>query len=198
VRKAVIALCLGLLTGCAASKVYIAGDYAFAGKVAVLPMSNGSNDLDAPVFLRNLLQSGLAARGFEVLPLPQIDSQLKTQGFTDGGQLRATTPQKIGEWTGADSLFYSTIENFDYINVGFYTQRRVKILCRLVSAKTGERLWETERESSTRAVATNRRDAETLFAVQMAVKAVEKAAHQPLQPESRKAVLQLLSTLPRR
>jgi len=75
--------------------------------------------------------------GASVLPLEQIDAQLKIQGFTDGGQLHAATPQKLGEWTGADSLLYSTIESFDYINVGFYTQRRVKILSRLVSAKTG-------------------------------------------------------------
>jgi hypothetical protein len=198
VRKAVWALCLVLLVGCAASKVFIAGNYTFTGKVAVLPLSNESNDLDAPIFLRTLLQNGLAARGFQVLPLTQIDSQLKTEGFTDGGQLKATTPQKIGEWTGADTLLYTTIENFDYINVGFYSQRKVKIVASLFDARTGERLWETEREASTRAVATNKKDAEQLFAVQLAVKAVEKAAHTPLKLESLSTVNQLLNTLPRR
>ena len=197
-RKAVWALCLVLLVGCAASKVFIAGNYTFTGKVAVLPLSNESNDLDAPIFLRTLLQNGLAARGFQVLPLTQIDSQLKTEGFTDGGQLKATTPQKIGEWTGADTLLYTTIENFDYINVGFYSQRKVKIVASLFDARTGERLWETEREASTRAVATNKKDAEQLFAVQLAVKAVEKAAHTPLKLESLSTVNQLLNTLPRR
>jgi hypothetical protein len=196
VNKASLALCLGVLAGCAASKVYVAGDYVYAGKVAVLLVVNESNDLDGPPFVRKLLQEGLMARGFVVMPAGPMDEQLKAQGFTDGGQLGAATPQKIGEWTGADSLLYGTIENFDYINIGFYAQRRVKIKARLVDARTGERLWEAEREESTRAVATNKKQAEQLFAAQLAVKAVEKMAHTPLQAESRIAVYQLLNTLP--
>ena len=176
----------------------MSGNYVTSGKVAVLPMSNESNDLDGPIFLRKLLNEGMAERGFQELPTEAIDAQLKIQGFTDGGQLRAATPQKIGEWTGADTLLYSKIENFDYINVGFYAQRRVKISAKLVDARTGERLWEAERDGTTRVVATNRKQAENLFAAQLAVKAVEKATHAPLQAESRVAVLRLLNTLPRR
>lgn len=197
-RKACLALGLGVLAGCAASKVYVAGDYVSSGKVAVMLVSNESNDLDGPPYVRKLFVDGLLARGFVVMPTGPVDDQLKAQGFTDGGQLGATTPQKIGEWTGADSVFYSTIENFDYINVGFYAQRRVKIKARLMDAKTGERLWEVEREASTRAIATNKDQAKRLFAAQLAIKAVEKMAHTPLQAESRIAVSELLSTLPRR
>jgi hypothetical protein len=198
VRKVWLAACLACLTGCAGSQVYLASSYVSAGKVAVLPITNESNDLDGPIFVRKLLHGGLAARGFQVLPLDQIDAQLKEQGFTDGGQLRATTPQKIGEWTGADTLLYSTLENFDYLNVGFYAQRRVTLVSKLVDTKTGERLWEAERGASTRAVATNKKQAERLFAAQLAVKAVEKMTHVPLQPESRLAVDRLLVTLPSR
>ena len=197
-RRACLAVGLCLLSGCAASKPYVSNNYASAGKIAVLPMANESNDLDGPVFLRKLIQDGLARRGFQVLPTDQIDAQLKVEGFTDGGQLRATTPQKIGTWTGADSLLYSTLESFDYINVGFYTQRRVKVIARLVSAQTGERLWEAEREGSTRLVATNQKQAKELFATQLAVKAAEKMMHRPLQAESTIAVERLLSTVPYR
>jgi len=196
VRSVWLGVCLCLLFGCAATKVYVAGDYAFTGKVAVLPIANESNDLDGPIFVRTLIYNALAERGFQVLPLAAIDAQLKTQGFTDGGQLGATTPQKIGAWTGADTLFYTTLENFDYINVGVYAQRRVKILSKLVDAKTGERLWESEREGSTRVFAVNKKDAETLFAAQLAIKAIEKAAHRPLQPESQTAVGLLIRDLP--
>jgi hypothetical protein len=169
-----------------------------SGKVAVLPMDNESNDLDGPPFVRALMFDGLARRGFQLLLIPQIDAQLKTQGFTDGGQLRAATPQKIGEWTGADTLLYSTLESFDYINIGYYAQRRVKVLAKLVDAKTGEKLWEAEREGSTRVVATTKKRAEELFAVQLAVKMAEKLAHRPLQNESRRTVGELVSTLPYR
>jgi len=193
-----LAACLVWLAGCAASKVYVAPGYTSTGKIAVLPMDNESNDFDGPVFVRKLMHEGLSMRGFQVLPIPQIDEQLRIQGFTDGGQLRATTPQKIGEWTGADRLLYSTLENFDYINLGFYAQRRAKVLARLVDAKTGERLWEAEREGSTRVVVTDKKQAEQEFAVQLAAKAIEKMTHLPLQFESRMAVERLLSTLPYR
>jgi hypothetical protein len=159
-------------------------------------MDNESTDLDGPDYVRKLMVDGLTARAFQVLPAPDIDAQLKEQGFTDGGQLRATTPQKIGEWTGADTLLYSKLENFDYINVGFYAQRRVKILATLVDAKTGAKLWEAEREGSTRVVAANKKEAERVFATQLAMKAVEKATHRPLQVESKLAVERLLNTLP--
>ncbi len=166
--------------------------------MAVLPMDNESNDLDGPVFVRKLMQEALAARSFQVLPTSQIDEQLKAQGFTDGGQLRATTPQKLGEWTGADTLLYSTLENFDYINVGVYAQRRVKLLAKLIEAKTGTKLWEAEREGTTRVVVTNKEQAKQQFAVQLAVKFVEKMTHLPLQAESRMAVERILGTLPYR
>jgi hypothetical protein len=198
VRRAFLSASLILLAGCAGNKVYVAKEYVTAGKIAILPMDNESNDLDGPTFVRKLLYEGLAARGFQVLPTGPIDDQLKAQGFTDGGQLRATTPQKIGEWTGADTLLYSTLESFDYINVGFYAQRRVKVFSQLVEAKTGVKLWEAEREGTTRVVATNKEEAKKLFAVQLAVKAVEKMTHLPLQVESRIAVERLIGCLPQR
>jgi len=178
--------------------VYVAPQYVSAGKIAVLPMANESNDLDGPAFVRRLMCEGLSRRGFQVLPTGPIDDQLKQNGFTDGGQLGATTPQKIGEWTAADTLLYSTLENFDYLNVGFYAQRRVKIVARLVDAKTGVKLWEAERDATTRVVVADKKQAEQQFAVQLAVKAVEKMTHLPLQPESRMAVERLLNTLPYR
>jgi len=187
-----------VLAGCAGSKVYVAPEYVSSGKIAVLPMDNESNDLDGPVFVRKLMYEGLAVRGFQVLSTGAIDEQLKQNGFTDGGQLRATTPQKIGEWTGADTLLYSTLESFDYINVGFYAQRRVKVFARLVDAKTGVKLWETEREGTTRVVVADKKQAERQFALQLAAKAIEKMTHLPLQLESRLAVERLLGALPHR
>ena len=197
-RKGCLAACVVLLAGCAGPKVYVAKEYVSAGKVAVLPLNNESNDLDGPVFVRRLIFEGLSVRGFQVLALEPVDAQLKAQGFTDGGQLGATTPQKIGEWTGADTLLYSTLENFEYINVGFYAQRRVKVISQLFDAKTGVKLWEAEREGATRVLVTDKEQAKKQFAVQLAVKAVEKMTHLPLQLESRVAVDRLLSCLPYR
>jgi len=63
---------------------------------------------------------------------------------------------------------------------------------------TGVKLWEAEREGTTRVVVADKKAAERQFAVQLAVKAVEKMTHLPLQFESRIAVERLVGTLPNR
>ncbi len=187
-----------IVVGCAGPKAYISKDFTSTRRLAVLPAANETTDLDGPPYIRKLIFNRLRSFGYQVIPLEEVDAKLLAQGFTEGGQLGAATPQKLGEWIGADTLFYINIENFDYITVGFYSQRRVKISGKIVDAGTGERLWEAEREGSTRFLATNRKDAEVQFAAQMAIKMVEKTAHTPLQAESLKAIIQLVDSIPRR
>ena len=186
------------VASCAGPKAYVAPDFTSTRRIAVLPAANETTDLDGPPYIRKLIFNRLNSFGYHVIPLEEVDAKLLAQGFTEGGQLGAATPQKLGEWIGADTLFYINIENFDYITVGFYSQRRVKVIGKLVDAATGERLWEAEREGSTRILATNRRDAEMQFTAQMAIKLVEKTTHTPLQPESLKAIIQLVDSIPRR
>jgi hypothetical protein len=128
--------------------------------------------------------------------MSEIDAKLKEQGFTHGGQLGAVTPKEIGEWVGADALFYSTLEEFNYIMLGYYTQRTVKIQATLVQAPSGEKLWAANRGWATRLVATDKKDAQRQFATQIAVKAVEKMTKAPLKFETEEAVRRLLNTLP--
>lgn len=159
-------------------------------------MANSTNDLDGPPLVRKMLFDHLVQRGYEVMPLEQVDERLKEKGFTEGGQLRATTPQKLGEWLEVDGLFYSALEDFNYINIGFYWARKVKVSGRLVDAGNGERLWEAERAHATTLIVTDKKEAQRQFAIQLAAKALEKMTHMPLQPESRIAVELLLETLP--
>jgi hypothetical protein len=197
-RWSVVLVVCSLMIGCAGSKAYISKNFVYPQRVAVLPMSNETTDLDGPPFVRQMVFNILAARGYTLVPLAEVDAKLLAQGFTDGGQLGAATPQKLGEWIGADGLFYTNLEYFDYISVGFYSQRRVKMTGKIMDAKTGERLWEAEGSGVTRVVATSRKEAETQFAIQLAVKMAEKTMHTPLKLESRIAVERLIDTLPRR
>lgn len=194
---AVIALSVGVAS-CAPSNVFVSQNYGALRKVALLPIANETNDLDGPIYIRKLLQQKLSESGYDLVPMADVDAKLLEKGFTDGGQLKATTPEKLGEWTGSDTLFYPVLEDFSYLNVGFYWQRRVKVSGRLVDAKTGEKLWEAERSWATRDLVTDQKNAKQQFAVQMAAKAIEKMTHVPLQAESRIAVDQLLNTLPNR
>jgi hypothetical protein len=186
-------------TGCVtAPPVYIATEVQPFHRIAVLPLSNEATDLDGPIFIRKLIQEGLSRRGANLVPLDEIDAKLKDNGFTDGGQLRAAQPADMGQWLGADTLLYTTVVDFGYINIGFYWQRKVKVLGRLVDAKTGTRLWETERGITTRWIVTDKEHAKREFVTQLAVQAAEKLAHQPLGPESRRTVDLLLDTIPYR
>jgi len=161
----------------------------------VLPMANNTNDLDGPDLVRGLLVQRMRQKGFEVIPPDQVDAALKVQGFTDGGQLAATTPVKIAEWTGAEGLLYSTLDDFNYVDVGFYWERKVEITGRLMGSDGG-RLWEAQRYWSTKGIATSQQEAKRVFAEQLAVKAFEKMTHAPLKFESTRAVDSLLATLP--
>ncbi len=183
-------------TGCAASQVFVSKTYVRPQRIAVLPMSNETNDLDGPGLARQVLYNTLSERGYQLVPLAEIDEKLKAQGFTDGGQLKAATPQKIGKWVGADGLFYTTLEEFNYIILGYYAQRTVKIEGHLYNGTTGEKLWAADRGWATRQVAVSQKEAERAFAIQLAAKALEKMSHAPLQFETREAVYRLISTLP--
>jgi len=201
VRRTVQALFLAastLLGGCAGNKAFVSTQYVAAGRVAVLPIANETTDLDGPAYVRQLIVDGLRARGFNVSDPAEVEKIMKDNGFTDGGQLNAAKPEDMGKWLSADTLFYNTLVYFSEINIGFYWQRKVTVAGKLVDAKTGEKLWEDEKTWMTLNVVTDREKAKQEFAAQMAVKAIEKIAHAPLQPESRIAVKRLLDTLPHR
>lgn len=186
------------LSGCSGRQVFLSEHYTRAGRVAVLPMANETNDLDGPLFVRSLLRDGLVARGFQIVEPGEVDRILKENGFTDGGQLGAAKPADMGQWLKAESLFYTTLVEFNTINLGFYWQRKVTVHGRLVDAATGEMLWEAQRTWMTLNVQPDKEKAKREFATQLAVQAVEKLTKSPLQPESRIAVTRLLDTLPMR
>lgn len=125
-------------------------------KVAVLPMNNKTNDMEGPNWVRAAFAQRVPSRYYMVIPSAQVDQALKDQmGVTIGGQLDFTnpgagapTPQKVGEVLGVDGLFYGTLEDFQNLITGFYNKKKVSATFKLVSAKTGEVVWEKMEEAS--------------------------------------------------
>jgi len=196
-----LCLILSLLSfGCAGRKpvTYISpAFYAKASaKVAVLPFENQSVDMLAPGELQALVLAGVRRRGYNPMPPDLVQQKLKGVGITDGGQLPSTTPQKLGETLQVDGLFYGTVEDFTFQNVGFVLRRVVKVHLKFVAASTGETLWEDEGQSSHVVATLNKEDAERLFAVGMAGKVVGNVTQRPLALESQQAVQSLLMRLP--
>src|SRR6185295_3309610 len=116
------------------------------------------------------------------LPGELVDERLKGLGITDGGQLPSLTPQKLGETLNVEGLFFGVVEDFLFQDLAFILRRIVKLRMRLVSASTGETLWEDAGEGATVLLAFKEKEARRLFAAGMAQKSAENMAKKPLLP----------------
>lgn len=200
-RSAALAPLAAALAACAPRAVrYAAPDLPsrLPTAVAVLPFDNESVSLKGPELVRRLTAEALAARGFASPEAASVDEALARLGVTDGGQLRALDPKKLGEAVGAPALLYGTLEEFTYQNVGFVRRRAVRVALMLVEAATGERLYEGVGADSRGRAALDKKAAGRNFVDGVVEQAVETALGTPLLLESRLAVDEALTGLPRR
>lgn len=110
--------------------------------VAILPMVNNTNDVEAPAKARKIFFDRLQKFYYQVKPLDETDLILNQQmGITLGKQLEMTTPQQLGEKLGVDGVFYGYFINFDQITTGVYNLNKVRMGWKLVNTKTGEISW---------------------------------------------------------
>jgi hypothetical protein len=110
--------------------------------VAVLPMVNNTNDVEAPDKVREMFHEKLQAYYYNVKPLKETDEILNLQmGITLGKQLELTTAQQLGEKLGVDGVFYGYLLNFDETVTGAYDLNKVRMGWKLVNTKTGEISW---------------------------------------------------------
>ncbi|MBI4056689.1 MAG: DUF799 family lipoprotein [Elusimicrobia bacterium] len=166
--------------------------------VAVLPFENQSLDLMGPEMLRKMTVQRLGFWGYTIVPLEQSDAKLQGMGITDGGQLKSLSPQEIGKQLGVEGLCYGTVEQFSFQNVGFYLKRSVGVRLKLVSALSGERLWEGSGEARVVEVHGKKDKAERAFVRGLAQKAAENMFKSPLKPEANEALDRLFLKIPRR
>lgn len=80
-------------------------------KVAILPLENYTNDINTPNAVREQLTLEASRLGFHVVPFDKVEELLRMQGFTDGGQLSATTPKELGKIVGAELLVMGVVES---------------------------------------------------------------------------------------
>ncbi len=146
------AVILALLpAGCGGNKaVREAGAPAAAGpapgppgpRVAVAPMENRSNDLDASEIVRKAFAEQIAQQGWNVVPTDESDRLIREGlGITYGGQLGATTPADVCRATGAEAVFYGEVEEWVKTTAGVYNSVAVAASFRLYR-KDGSVAWE--------------------------------------------------------
>lgn len=198
-KRCLYVLVFGLvmvLQGCAVKPKYLAGDYAAPQTIAVLPMNNQTNDMDGPEVVRKMMFDFLPQRGYHSIPLERIDTVLRENGITDGGQLRSMSHEKLGTILGVDGLIYGELIEFGDMNIGFYQKKVVKANFKMVEAATGNPLWEDERTASTKEFAFSADAAKKAFAKGLAKKVLGKVLNIHLKAEATKCVRQIVSTLP--
>jgi hypothetical protein len=168
------------------------------GLIALLPFENYSNDVSAPALIRDEVSKRFASRGYSVLSTDGTDEKLRGIGITDGGQLSPLTPAEIGKTVDAELLCYGTIEDFTFQNLGFVVRKVVKIRLKIVSAASGETLFEASGRGRDVKVFLNKEDATGAFVVYTAQKMVQNMLRHPLRAESETALNAVFRGLPRR
>ncbi|MEK6598931.1 MAG: GNA1162 family protein [Deltaproteobacteria bacterium] len=110
--------------------------------VAVLPMVNNTNDVEAPEKVRDMFGAKIPERCYIVKPLQETNQLLKDElGITLGSQLDMTNPKELGIKLGVDAVIYGTLFNFEEKTTGVLNIRRVRAGFKLVDAKTGAVVW---------------------------------------------------------
>lgn len=200
-RGALLASVFAGLSACAGSGAYIVSPglkSAPDGRIIMLPFENYSNDVSAPGLIRAAAVKRFSSRGYAPFDLAETDERLRALGVTDGGQLASVKPADIGAVFGADLLCYGALEDFTFQNLGFVIRRRVKLRFKIVSASTGEILFEAEGTGKDLQISLDKEEAKRAFIVNSAVKLAQNMLKHPLWPESETALNRVFDRLPQR
>jgi len=187
--------------GCSGKSAYLVSPALGAlpdPRVAVLPFDDQSTDVNAADIMRKLAAEGFARKGYPYLPLAEVDARLSGMGISEGGQLPGLAPKAIGAALGADLLCYGDVEKFTFQDLGFVVRKEVRLHLKVISASTGETLYEKSGTGKDFQVYTNKDDAKRALVEQLAVKMVQNILKTPLKREAEISAEKALDSLPRR
>lgn len=110
--------------------------------VAILPMVNNTNDVEAPNYVREELAKRMRTLHYAVRPIEQTDQILRDKmGITLGAQLDMTTAQETGKTLGVDGVVYGALEDFVTKSAIMMQEKRVRARFALVKTADGARFW---------------------------------------------------------
>lgn len=164
--------------------------------MAVLPFDSESNDINAPDIMQRLVYLALKKTPYQLMDIDEVNSRLEKVGIVDGGQLAIVDPKKLGKDFGVQAVMFGYVNSFDYVNVGFYQQKKVGLELKLIDVATGATLWENESSAITPKVVLDSNEAKKEFGKGLAEQFVDKIFKSPLEEEARAATIKTLSTLP--
>ncbi|MEK7475970.1 MAG: GNA1162 family protein [Candidatus Coatesbacteria bacterium] len=196
-RRAWPILLAVVVAGCHEPVKRVQHDTPFPASIALLPMNNFANNVRGPHLIRKLVEMRLIGAGFDSMDLREIDRRLDGIGITDGGQLGAVQPQKLGEVLGVQGLLYGEVLQFGYTNLGVFNKRVVEVHLVLVETATGRKLWEATRKETTSKVGLNADTIKENLVTGLVEKYAETILKNPLRPEAETVVQSLMRDLNR-
>ncbi|MFW6236800.1 MAG: GNA1162 family protein [Desulfosudaceae bacterium] len=111
--------------------------------VAVLPLVNETNDVEAPQIVREKLVKAIEKYNYAVMPAKQVDQALADHlGITLGGQLQDATVDQLQSVLEVDGLVYGTLMDFKETTTGLYNVKKVRGKFKLVNAQNQSTMWE--------------------------------------------------------
>ena len=112
--------------------------------IALLPLENHSNDIDAPMKVRKELHGAMSEQGYRLVDLDRIDGSLKDISVTLGVQARLLEgkPEVLGRLIPADIYCFGAVVEFAFKSAAALTMRKVEIELKLIEAKSGDVLFE--------------------------------------------------------
>jgi hypothetical protein len=111
-------------------------------RVAVAPMENRSNDINASEIIRSAFVEAISRGGWNVIPTEESDRMLRESlGITYGGQLASTTPGEVCRNLGVEGVFFGEIREWNKTTTGIYNNVTVAASFELYS-RNGARVWQ--------------------------------------------------------
>lgn len=131
-----------LLVGCASPKNYDKFRAARIRSILVLPPKNNSTDIRGTYSFLSTVTMPITEKGFYVFPVTVVDQMMKENGVPSANEMHQISLKKIKEIINPDAVLYITLEQYGSKLVLLQSQTTVRASGRLVSAATGEVLWE--------------------------------------------------------
>ncbi|MGD9896430.1 MAG: GNA1162 family protein [Candidatus Methylacidiphilaceae bacterium] len=91
--------------------------------------------------LRRMVHGYLAAREFDLIPVPQVDAALAAHEISSDRLLEGVEPQVLGRFLDADTLVYGELSVYRSYYLFLAAGWRVKLAIRIVSAITGREIF---------------------------------------------------------
>jgi hypothetical protein len=91
--------------------------------------------------LRKSVTGELAQREFVIMPIPAIDAVLQDHGVDNWSKLQAISPERLGQWLGADTVVYGEVLHYDAYYAFVVSAWQVGVGVKMVSTRDGHAIF---------------------------------------------------------